>query len=351
MPRQKLRIAVAGLGRMGKRHAINFHVHTYDAQVVAVTSPVESEREWARQNIDGVSVYDDYESMLSDPRIEAVVVATVTAVHAEQTLAAIAKGYHVLCEKPLSLDFNIAQSVLDAYNNSLQVHPSQKVMCGFSRRFDASYREAHEKMTSGDWGNPVIFRSQTADLYDSSGFFLDYAKTSGGIFKDCSIHDIDLLLWFFVEKTNIKSLQAIGTNALHLGLSESNDRDNAVATLGLQGGKIATLYCTRIMAAGQEDTTEIICQKGSIRINMQGRKNHLEIHDAHGSRCELPQHYYERFKDAFITEASEFTACCLHDQPLPIELESSVRAIAIAHSLQQSLISGEKLVFAEDSRL
>ncbi|KAJ4250905.1 hypothetical protein NW762_011555 [Fusarium torreyae] len=351
MPAQKLRVAVAGLGRMGKRHAINFHVYTPGAEVVAVTSPVESEREWARQNLDGASVYEDYDSMLTDDRIQAVIIATITSVHADQSIRAIAKGYHVLCEKPLSLDLEIAQSVLDAYNRSRQTYPNQKVMCAFSRRFDASYREAHEKMTSGDWGQPVLFRSQTADLYDSSGFFVEYAKTSGGIFKDCSIHDIDLLLWFFGEETKIKSLQAVGTNAMHLGLSASNDRDNAIATIELHGGKIANLYCSRIMAAGQEDTTEIICQKGSLRINMQGRKNHLEVHDAQGSRRELPQHYYERFREAFITEASEFTECCLENKPVPISLESSVRAIAIAHSLQQSLISGEKMVFTEESKL
>lgn len=75
-----------------------------------MTSPVESEREWARQNIQGVRVYEDYNSMLEDDRIQAVVVSTITAVHADQSLAAIAKGYHVLCEKPLSLDLEIVSS-------------------------------------------------------------------------------------------------------------------------------------------------------------------------------------------------------------------------------------------------
>lgn len=216
-------------------------------------------------------------------------------------------------------------------------------MCGFSRRFDASYRDAYERIANEEFGSPVVFRSQTADLHDSSGFFVEYAKTSGGIFVDCSIHDIDLMLWFLGENRKIKSLQAIGVTAVHPGLEASHDRDNAIATVEFEGGKIAALYCSRMMAAGQEDTTEIICERGSVRVNMQTRKNHVEIHDALGARRELPQHYYERFREAFATEAHEFTSCCLDNKKPPISLQSSVNAVAIGQALQRSLISGEKI--------
>lgn len=220
-------------------------------------------------------------------------------------------------------------------------------MCAFSRRFDASYREAYEKVASGDYGRPVVFRSQTADLLDTSGVFVNYAKTSGGIFLDCSIHDIDLMLWFLGEKSKIKSLQAIGVTAVHPGLGAINDRDNAIATIEFYDGKIANLFCTRMMAAGQEDTTEIICKTGSVRVNMQGRKSHVEVHDKLGARRELPQYAFDRFRDAFIIEVREFTECCLENTPLPVSLESSVRALAIGRALQHSLVSGEKVVLDE----
>jgi myo-inositol 2-dehydrogenase/D-chiro-inositol 1-dehydrogenase len=237
--------------------------------------------------------------------------------------------------------------VLQAYETSLHALPTQKVMCAFSRRFDASYRRAHSAIATGSHGPPVVFRSQTADLHDTSGNFVRYAKTSGGIFVDCSIHDIDLMLWFMGEDHNLKSIQAVGVTAVHPELDAMNDRDNAIATLEFDGGKIASLYCSRMMAAGQEDATEIICEGGSFRVNMEGRKDHVEIHDSHGARRELPQHYYERFREAFITEASEFTACCLDDVPVPVSLRSSVRAIEIAEALQRSLISRKKITFDE----
>jgi myo-inositol 2-dehydrogenase/D-chiro-inositol 1-dehydrogenase len=205
-------------------------------------------------------------------------------------------------------------------------------------------------ISSGSHGPPVVFRSQTADLHDTTGNFVRYAKTSGGIFVDCSIHDIDLMLWFLGEHRKLKSIQAVGVTAVHPELNAMNDRDNAVATLEFDGGKIASLYCSRMMAAGQEDATEVICERGSFRVNMEGRKDHVEIHDSHGARRELPQHYYERFREAFVTEASEFTTSCLDDVPVPISLESSVRAIEIAEALQRSLVSRKKIFFDEQGQ-
>lgn len=69
-----------------------------------MSSPDAKERQWATDSLDGVNVYDDFNTMLKDPNLDAVVIASVTAVHGEQALAALKKGLHVLCEKPLSLD-------------------------------------------------------------------------------------------------------------------------------------------------------------------------------------------------------------------------------------------------------
>jgi myo-inositol 2-dehydrogenase/D-chiro-inositol 1-dehydrogenase len=78
--------------------------------VIAVSSPEEKEREWAAENLEGATIYSDYDEMLEKEDLQAVVVASVTAVHAEQSLKAIEKGYHVLCEKPLSIDVDIVGS-------------------------------------------------------------------------------------------------------------------------------------------------------------------------------------------------------------------------------------------------
>jgi hypothetical protein len=94
-------------GYSGKRHAINFHDLTQRATVVAASTPDAEERRWAETNLEGVKIYATFDEMLEQESLHAVVVASATSVHAEQALKAIAKGYHVLCEKPLSIDLTI----------------------------------------------------------------------------------------------------------------------------------------------------------------------------------------------------------------------------------------------------
>ena len=78
--------------------------------------------------------------------------------------------------------------------------PELKAMVGFVRRFDPSYQDAAAKLAQGLVGQPYLLRSQTCDLNDDSGFFVQFAPSSGGIFMDCSIHDIDLARWLLARR-------------------------------------------------------------------------------------------------------------------------------------------------------
>lgn len=78
--------------------------------VVAASTPDDKEHEWAAENLEGVKTYHNYEEMLEKENLQAVVIASITAVHVEQALKAIEKGLHVLCEKPLSIDAAIVRT-------------------------------------------------------------------------------------------------------------------------------------------------------------------------------------------------------------------------------------------------
>lgn len=346
MASRKLKIAIVGLGRMGKRHALHFHTMTPRADLVAAASIDSDELEWAQREMPGIRTYLSFDEMLQhETSIEAVVIASATAVHSEQAIKAIERGLHVLCEKPLSTRVDLSQAVVTAYQKSLQSTPNQKVMCGFSRRFDASYRDAYDRVAAGLIGAPSVFRSQTCDKLDPSGFFVEYAQFSGGIFVDCSIHDIDLALWFFGDETVVKSVTAVGITAVSPELRKYNDRDNALGIIEFHNGKIAQLFCSRMMAAGQEDCTEITGTRGKLAVNCNPAENMLSIHDNSGIRREVPPHYYGRYRDAFIREANEFTACCLDNTAVPVSLEGAVKAVAIGCALQESLVTGKKIDF------
>lgn len=197
-------------------------------------------------------------------------------------------------------------------------------MCGFSRRFDASYRDAFDRMDSGAIGRPSVFRSQTCDKLDPSGFFVAYAEFSGGIFIDCNIHDIDLALWFFGQDSIVKSVAAFGITPVQPELRKFQDVDNGVGIVEFWGGKIAYFYSSRMMAAGQHDMTEIIGTEGKLTVNANPQGTLVDMYEANGIRREIPPHYYGRFEHAFVTEANEFTTACLDNTKVPLKLTGAV---------------------------
>lgn len=257
--------------------------------------------------------------------------------------------------------------------NAAARHPKQKVMCGFSRRFDTSYLAAYAHTKSGSIGRPTILRSQTCDKYgtspppfphpphntfllltpplDPSGFFVDYAQFSGGIFIDCNIHDIDLALWFFSTHTsppslpNVKSATAFGVTAVEPGLAKHGDVDNGIGVVEFHTGQIAYFYSSRMNAPGQHDMTEIIGTKGKLVVNGNPASDLLESHTSSGVERGIPQNYYERFEQAFVEEARQFTECVIEDREVPVDLGSSIEAVKIGVALQDSLRSGKKIWF------
>ncbi|KAL4757932.1 Gfo/Idh/MocA family protein [Aspergillus foveolatus] len=340
-----LNIAVVGLGRMGKRHVHTLLYRVPRARVVAVCTTEPHEIEWAKSKAEytefGIAVYEDYDNMLaSQADLHAVWVSTSTDVHAIQSLKAIEKGLHVLCEKPISTDLAEAQSVVDA----AKANPQLKVMAGFSRRFDASYRDAAQKIQNGTIGSPFLVRSNTCDLRDETGFFVRYAARNGGIFVDCAIHDIDLTLWF-MDNPVPKAAWAAGTLQHHPELAEKNDVDNAVGIVEFWGGKIAYFYCSRTQAHGHDVLTEITGTDGKIMVNVIPRANNVVVADKGGMRHEVQPEYWQRFEHAFALEANEFVDAVLHDKPVPVNLETGMTVMKIGQALQHALLSGEVVRF------
>lgn len=222
-------------------------------------------------------------------------------------------------------------------------------MAGFSRRFDASYRDAKDKILKGVIGSPFIVRSQTCDLLDSTGFFVRYAAKNGGIFVDCAIHDIDLSLWYLGD-VRPKRVWAMGTVAHHPELKALDDVDNGIGVCEFWGGKMAYYYCSRTMAHGHDVATEVIGTGGKLMINVHPRSNNVMIATGPGITNEVQPEYWERFEDAFALEANEFCESVLHDKPVPLPLELGLMVMEIGRALQDALLSGEQICFTEEGK-
>jgi len=205
-----LRIGIAGVGRMGRRHAENLAQKVPESELVAVCSPVAEELEWAKRELGVTQLYTDYAVMLARAEIDAVFIVTPTTLHAQQIVDALRARKHVFSEKPLSLDVAECRRV----EAEAALQPDLKVMIGFVRRFDESYRRAHALIREGHIGRPLMVRSHTLDQNDPSGFFVRYSQASGGIFVDMSVHDVDAARWL-LGVSDVARVFATGLVGLH----------------------------------------------------------------------------------------------------------------------------------------
>lgn len=232
-------------------------------------------------------------------------------------------------------------------NSSSSNRSKVKVMTAFSRRFDDSYRNAVRAIRAGRIGTPVVVRSETRDMYDPSPFYHAYMMANPGIFIDTAVHDVDLTLALLgagsnndndnddnsqeEDKLRPQSAHAIGTIAKHTALATTNDVDNAtdcVAWYPPRTGAPASLlyyFCSRTMAHGFDNPTEIMGTEGVLKVNLHPRRDLVTVGDRDGLRNDVMPDFYERYDRAFVTELAVFA-----DAVLPYPLETAVKGMEIA---------------------
>ncbi|MCX7258472.1 MAG: Gfo/Idh/MocA family oxidoreductase [Polaromonas sp.] len=273
--------------------------------------------------------------MVTRDDVHAVIIATPNFLHPDIAIAAARHGKHVLCEKPLALNVADCERVLSV----AQQRPAQVAMVGFVRRFDPSYLHAHAAIANGEIGRPFLVRSQTCDQNDPDGFFVRFAPTSGGIFMDCSVHDIDLARWMLNRPKALRAF-ASGTIALHPALAEFGDVDNGLAVVEFEGGARAVFYASRTMAHGHETSTEVIGTSGKLTVGEHAASDRMVQSDRHGVRHGVVKDFHERFETAFGAEMAAFVAACRGEQPLSLTLSDALEATRIGLAITRSLHSG-----------
>ncbi|EIM22508.1 NAD(P)-binding protein [Wallemia mellicola CBS 633.66] len=339
---QQLNFGVLGLGRMGIRHALNV-VKEPRANLLAVAARSKGTLDSAREVLPAsVEFHNNEDEVINHPEVQAILVSTDTSQHARLSLKVIEAGKHLLVEKPISVDLEDSKSVVDAANK----HKELKVMVAFVRRFDESYREAYNRIKDGELGDVYYVHGATNDMYDpeAAKFFKEFSKANGSILVDCGVHDADLIRWY-IGNEKVKKVTATGYNALIHDLAESQDADNAVGNIQFESGKMATLYLSRTARHGHSCSLNIIGGEGSFVINSDDAQNRLRLFNQTGLNVKSHKTYYDRFKEAFANELSEFTEAILENKELPITVDDAHEAAKMVVGLQMAFRSGKQVFF------
>ena len=332
---ETVRVGIVGLGRLGRRHAENLAFRIPGAQLVAAASPIEAERTWAAATLNGVPTYPGLEELLAHPGLDAVWLVTPTSLHADQVIASIAAGKHVFCEKPLALQ----PSDCDRAVAVAADHPRQVLMVGFMRRFDPAYAEAKRRIDAGELGKVFAIRCASEDPADPEGFFVRFAPTSGGIFLDCCIHDIDLVRWM-LNGAEAASVAAVGSRIMYPALGACGDIDTASANVAFKGGQMATFYVSRTSHRGYEASMRIVGDKGALDIGAGIPQLPMRLESDGRSSTAGQVDFFERFGEAFLLEARAFIKAIQSGEPTPISLEDAREATRLACAMRDALKLG-----------
>src|SRR3989338_10410681 len=191
MERKRLRTAVIGLG-VGEQHAIGCAGHPR-CELVALCDRDAAKLAEVGSRFPGIRCETDPNTILTDPAIELVVIATYDDVHAEQILTALAYGKHVFAEKPLATSITDAQRIVAA----LRAHPHLRLTTNTILRESARFRWVKAQCDAGVFGDLYAVEADYnfGRLWKITegwrGKLPFYSAMYGG-----GVHVVDLLRWF-----------------------------------------------------------------------------------------------------------------------------------------------------------
>ncbi len=252
-----------GAGRIGSIHAANIARHP-EARLVAI---VDVDRDAAQRLADrhGV-VVASREAVLTDPAVDAVVIASSTDTHAELVEAAAHAGKAIFCEKPLDLEQTRAAAcvtVAERCDVPLMVGFNRRfgvpLMVGFNRRFDPNFARLADQLRAGRIGRLELLSITSRDPAPPP---LGYVRLSGGLFRDMMIHDFDMARWLMGEEP--VELFAAASVLVDPAIGEAGDVDTAVVTLRASSGALCQISNSRRAAYGYDQRIEAFGSLGAL---------------------------------------------------------------------------------------
>lgn len=330
-----MRIGVAGVGRIGAFHARTLHrLNEIDSLVLADPIPGRASALAAELGVEHVAAPND----LFASGIDGLVIAAPTDAHAALVLGSVDAGIPVFCEKPVASDAAGTRAVLDKVSES-----AAPVQIGFQRRFDAGFTAARAAATAGELGWIHTLRAGTLDPAPPPS---EYIASSGGLFRDCSVHDFDAIRW--VTGQEIVEVYAVGANRGAAFFREAGDVDTAAALLTLNDGGFAHVAATRYNAAGYDVRLEVLGARQSISVGLDERLPLRSVEPGVTFPGGEPYPaFMQRFHDAYVAELTNFAAIVSGDAQPSCTVADALEAFLVADACELSRAEHRPVALAE----
>lgn len=334
---RKIKVGIIGAGRIGKLHAENIIRNVSVAEIKAVADIYADRiREWAHDwGIQKVTT--DYEEILRDQEIEAVLICSSTDTHALFTMEAAGAGKHIFCEKPIDFDIDRINKALEAVKEA-----GVRFQIGFNRRFDHNFRKVRDIVQAGRIGEPHIVKITSRDPAPPP---IEYVKVSGGLFLDMTIHDFDMAR--FLTGSEIEEVYVQAAVLVDRAIGEAGDVDTAVVTLKFANGAIGVIDNSRRAVYGYDQRVEVFGSKGCVAVS-NDTPDSAVLSTEEGVLGEKPKYFFlERYKDSFIEEMKEFFDAILNDREPPVTGIDGLKPVVIGLAAKKSFKEGRPVKIAE----
>jgi myo-inositol 2-dehydrogenase/D-chiro-inositol 1-dehydrogenase len=320
-----MRLGLIGLGRIGAFHATTLTtLDQVESLVVYDAVPTLVETTVQRLGVEAATS----PSALLQAGIDGVIIAAATDAHPELILASLDAGLPTFCEKPVSKDPAASSEVLQRTRDA-----AVPVQIGYPRRFDAAFAAAREAVVSGSLGWLHTVRSTTLDPAPPPD---GYVRASGGIFRDCSVHDFDAIR--YVTGQEVVEVYATGSNQGAAIFAECDDVDSAATVLTLESGALAVVSNSRYNARGYDVRLELHGSADSVAAGLEDRWPIRSVEPGVSFPAGQPHSFFmDRFADAFRAELSAFTEVVAGSRPSPCTVADAIEAGWIAEAADLSL--------------
>lgn len=333
-----VKVGIIGAGRIGKVHCESITRYVKNAVVAAIADPFMSGEtaKWAADmGIEGV--YTEYEKILQDKDIDAVLICSSTDTHSKISLEAIAAGKHIFCEKPVDHDVEKILQVKKALERT-----SLKYQVGFNRRFDHNFRAARQAVAAGKIGELNVLKICSRDPGAPP---VSYIKVSGGIFLDMTIHDFDMVR--FMSDDEVDEVFAYGAVLVDPEIGKAGDIDTAVISLKLKGGALAVIDNCRRASYGYDQRVEAFGSLGQVAVSNDTDSSAV-VSDKDGVHAEKPLLFFlERYMRAYVDEVTEFVDCIENGKEVMVGIDCGLQPVLIGLAAKKSLLENRPVKIAE----
>jgi myo-inositol 2-dehydrogenase / D-chiro-inositol 1-dehydrogenase len=323
-------IALFGAGRIGNLHARNVAEHPSSTLRYVIDPIAAPAKELAAKF---GATYVDEATALGDAAIDAIVVSAATNTHADLIEKGLKAGKAVFCEKPIDLSIERVEACLAAIKDC-----SPPLLVGFNRRFDPAIAELRRRIEGGDIGDLELLTVVSKDPGPPPAAYL---KVSGGLFRDMTIHDFDMVRFILGEEP--VTVTATAATLVDPAIAAEGDIDTAVVTLQTASGRIAVITNSRRASFGYDQRVEAHGALGTLRTENVPKDTLVQENNDGVLRSKPKFFFTDRYADSYRLEWEHFVRVLKGtEKPDPTGIDG-YRALLLAEAAYESLTTGRRV--------